>query len=318
MISSPDISVLIATRDRDRLLESTLLSFCKQTLSNKQWEVIVVDNGSQDETRKALSCFLNRLPLTVLYESTPSKTRALNRAMQIARGRMFAFTDDDVEVCSTWLAEIYRASSEWATDKIFCGPIHPIYPPGTPPWLMAPPYSGYAYGRFELGATEGPIGKLPFGANFAVRADTMENVRFCVEVGPSGRTYRIGGETELLQRLTSRGLRVIYLPSCSVNHFIRRCQVREMWLYKRSFCYGRGMQYLHGNGQDKDLVLGLPRRGIVLLQTLAKRFARSVFRGKHERYNAGSQLAYMLGVLYEHRLKAHQLLRGAAFCNTRS
>jgi glycosyltransferase involved in cell wall biosynthesis len=306
---SPPISVLIATRNRARLLETTLLSLCRLSLCHSQWEVIVVDNGSQDGTSSILSNFLNCLPLTVLYEPTQGKCCALNRAIRVARGGILAFTDDDVKVSSAWLSEIYRASSQWVNDKIFCGPICPIYPLGTPSWLQEEPYASLAYGRFVLSAPEGPIRGLPFGANFAVRANALKGLQFSEELGPKGINYRIGGETELLRRLVTQGLRVIYIPSCAVRHIVGAHQTKSSWLLKRSFCYGRGRQYLAGIGQNKDLVFGFPRAAIVSLQKAITQFARSTSQGKRARCSAGSRLAYLLGVLYEYRLMARQLSR---------
>ena len=75
-----DLSVLIATRDRAGSLARTLDSLVAQEISGLDWELLVVDNGSSDETPAVLARFAKTLPLFALAELRPGKNRALNRA----------------------------------------------------------------------------------------------------------------------------------------------------------------------------------------------------------------------------------------------
>ena len=76
-----DLSVLIATRDRSKLLEATLDHLRYQDLLDIRWEVIVVDNGSVDDTPFVLTRAREQLPLVTLHEPRPGKNRALNSAL---------------------------------------------------------------------------------------------------------------------------------------------------------------------------------------------------------------------------------------------
>lgn len=298
-----EISVLIATRDRARILEATLLALRQQSLAGIGWEVIVIDNGSIDDTAAVLATFRRVLPLTVLHEPMPGKSRALNRALEVAHGDLLVFTDDDVEPCSSWLDDLYKASCRWTAYSIFCGPIIPNYPSGMRPWLQRPPYAKWAYGRFDHALPEGPFPDqhLPFGANFAVRASAMLEMRFSIQVGPNGNNYAMGCETELLQRLVKRGGSIIYVPSASVMHFIDESQAELWWLYKRAFRLGRSLPHLIFETEEEvPLLFGVPRYKVRQWLTALAQCALSLFRGEERLFYWGTKLSKLLGELYEY------------------
>src|SRR5690348_3691591 len=110
--TDPIITVIISTRNRSGMLASTLTSLSEQD-SHLPWELLVVDNGSTDETSDVLADFSRRvptLPMRVLQENTPGKSRALNCAVRCARSSLIAFTDDDVLVASDWIRSFVRGA----------------------------------------------------------------------------------------------------------------------------------------------------------------------------------------------------------------
>src|SRR5690349_7477494 len=83
-----------------------------------EWEVLVVDNNSSDQTREVVDEFCRRYPgrFRYLFESRPGKSCALNAGVREARGAVVAFMDDDVTVEPTWLQELTAAlhNGQWA------------------------------------------------------------------------------------------------------------------------------------------------------------------------------------------------------------
>jgi len=112
-----DASVIVATRNRSLFLGALLDAFARQTLpTGTSWELLVVDNGSTDDTADVLAQELDRgrLPLLALREPVPGKSRALNLAMARARGDLWVFTvrwprDPQVAGRPAWLAA-YRGA----------------------------------------------------------------------------------------------------------------------------------------------------------------------------------------------------------------
>src|SRR5260370_1189507 len=107
MESLVDMSVVICTRNRSQSIDQTLCDLEGQSLHGLRAEVVVVDNGSADDTKAVLERHKGNLQLVALCEPIPGKSRALNTAIAQVRGSLIVFTDDDIAIPSSWLAEIY-------------------------------------------------------------------------------------------------------------------------------------------------------------------------------------------------------------------
>ena len=237
-----DASVLIATRDRAESLARTLASLAMQRTDGLAYEVLVVDNGSLDETKRVLDRFSTELPLVALEERRTGKNCALNRALGHARGRLLVFTDDDVRLSPDWLAALVAASHRHPRASVFGGPIEPAFPPGTPAWIRSPdfPLASEAFGALPA-QSEGESAALPYGANLAIRSGVFETLRFDERIGPSGATsYAQGSEYELLSRLRAQGERFVHVPAARVVHVLEPHQIEVEWLLGRAERVGRG------------------------------------------------------------------------------
>ncbi len=241
-VRSPDISVLVCTRNRVNALQRLLASLDEQQLGGLECELIVVDNGSTDGTRSLLSQELHQLTITTLYEPIPGKSRALNRALAAAHGQLLAFTDDDITTSPMWLSALYECSVRYPTASVFCGPTTPCFPPGVPEWLTTHPFAAPMFARFEPDQADGPLpaNLLPFGCNFAVRAAAIAEMTFRLDLGPSlekGPTF--GEDLDFVQRLQQQSPEVIFFRAAQVFHHIDRSRTELKQIYERAFHIGR-------------------------------------------------------------------------------
>jgi glycosyltransferase involved in cell wall biosynthesis len=126
-MSVPEVSVVVATRDRRARLEGLLASLRAQTLDRDRFEVVVVDDGSTDDTAAALEREREsgELRLEVISGTGAGPADARNRGWRAARGELVAFTDDDCEAATDWLE---RGLAAWGGDalRIVQGPTMPI------------------------------------------------------------------------------------------------------------------------------------------------------------------------------------------------
>jgi GT2 family glycosyltransferase len=114
------ISLVISTRNRASQLR-TCLSYVSAMNTSLAWELIVVDNGSSDNTPHLLRKFARKasFPVTVVTEPVPGLGRAHNRGWKIAKGEIVAFTDDDCYVLRDFLDEALKVFTD---PKIgYCG-----------------------------------------------------------------------------------------------------------------------------------------------------------------------------------------------------
>lgn len=116
-----DISIVIATKDRERYLHRTLASLRDQA-GAPPFEVIVVDNGSHDGTRGVVENFPGgEMPVHYVAEAEPNRGKARNRGVAAARGAYLLFCDDDVNVPAGWVAA--HAAAHRGDDRVVNGPI---------------------------------------------------------------------------------------------------------------------------------------------------------------------------------------------------
>src|SRR5436190_310359 len=110
----PDVSVVVATRDRAARLERLLAGLAAQTIGGDRFEVIVVDDGSADRTPALLAAAAERgeLPLRTLRHDRPAgRAAAREDGWRAARGDLVAFIDDDCVPAPDWLAAGVEASA---------------------------------------------------------------------------------------------------------------------------------------------------------------------------------------------------------------
>jgi glycosyltransferase involved in cell wall biosynthesis len=116
-----DYSVVIATKDRQEYLRRTLESLGRQT-NVPLFEVIVVDNGSSDDTKRVVEAHAERVAaVRYVAEPQPNRGKARNRGVEVAAGRYVLFCDDDVSLPPGWLAA--HAAAQTGDDCVVNGPI---------------------------------------------------------------------------------------------------------------------------------------------------------------------------------------------------
>src|SRR5678815_492050 len=103
-----DISVVISTYNRASVLPAAIESILRQNAPEVNYELIVVDNNSTDDTRQVVESFSNR-NVRYVFEAKQGPSHGRNAGIANARGRIIAFTDDDVRPAADWLSNIKRA-----------------------------------------------------------------------------------------------------------------------------------------------------------------------------------------------------------------
>ena len=98
----PDISVIIPTYNRAPYLALTLAGFAQQTI--KDWELVLLDDGSTDETRAVAESFSTQLNIVYIRQDNAGRSAARNHALQVATGDIILFSDDDRIPCPEFVA----------------------------------------------------------------------------------------------------------------------------------------------------------------------------------------------------------------------
>lgn len=240
--SSPDVSVVVCTRDRAVSLGRTLASLAEQVACSDSvsWEVVVVDNGSSDDTPQVTEAHRDRLDrLRLVSEPIAGLSRARNRGMQAATGSVIAYLDDDAEVEPGWLAALARRFTDPAVTAVG-GPIRLVFPSGRPAWL--PHRLEAYYAGLELGDEPRLLGpaEYPFGANMALRAEALRDVGgFDERLGRTGRDLISDEEADLFGRLRQRTGSLWWEPEAAVRHHVPADRSTRGFVVRRAYAQGR-------------------------------------------------------------------------------
>src|SRR5215467_6100810 len=122
------VTVAICTFNRCAALDRTLRSFeSLEVPQDIEWELLVVDNKSTDDTPGVVSRYAQKLPVRYFFEGTPGKSRAANLAVRQASGELMLWTDDDVIVDGRWLLEYVKAARACPDASFFGGTVEPLF-----------------------------------------------------------------------------------------------------------------------------------------------------------------------------------------------
>ncbi|HET7559414.1 MAG TPA: glycosyltransferase family A protein [Limnochordia bacterium] len=101
---SIDVSVVIPTHNRARIVERSLAALERQTLARARYELVVVDDGSRDETPKRLQEWAAEGRVRALTLPPSGRAAARNAGIRAAVGWLIVFIDDDIIVTAEFLA----------------------------------------------------------------------------------------------------------------------------------------------------------------------------------------------------------------------
>jgi L-malate glycosyltransferase len=252
------LTVLLATRNRAQILREVLESYCALEVPASGWKLVVIDNGSTDQTQDVIAAFKDRLPLQSVCEPALGKNAALNTGLNLVEGDLVVLTDDDAFPAPDWLIQLRKAADDQPAYSMLGGVIKPRWEVTPPQWVAWIDDPGPVYSITDPSLKEGPLEVfLIFGPNMAIRRSIFHSgMRFDPQIGPRGASYPMGSETELLFRIERKGHKAWHVPRAVVEHFIRTEQTKKTWVLQRAFRWGRGRFRM---AQNVKLWFGVPR-----------------------------------------------------------
>jgi glycosyltransferase involved in cell wall biosynthesis len=234
-------TVVICTRNRSSLLGDVGRAVLEQELPGGDWELVIVDNASTDDTPDIARAVVAEAPdrARMVTEHEMGLSAARNAGFREAGGEVVAFLDDDAFPEPGWLAGLVGALVGPEPAMCAGGAVFPLFQGELPPWFRARflPYLTVWDPGPDL--IELRYNEYPRGANVAYRRQVFERYGgFCTELGRKGRSLLSCEETELCLRIERDGRRIVYVPGASVRHLTRADRITRPWLERRFAAQG--------------------------------------------------------------------------------
>ncbi|MBD1841943.1 glycosyltransferase family 2 protein [Cyanobacteria bacterium FACHB-63] len=287
-VPQPLISAIICTHNRDRYLGLAIDSLLAQDFT--AFEVIVVDNASNDLTREVVEARLTDPRLRYVYESELGLSVARNTGATLAKSEILTYLDDDAIASPQWLSTIYTAYQENSRLAIAGGKVTLIWTDGiTPPRWLSDGLAGNL-GAYDLGDAIVQIdrpGLTPRGLNYSIRKSFLDQIGgFDPNLGRVGKNLLSNEELHMTHLALQTGWEVAYFPAACVAHHVAPERVRRKWFLDRGWwqgiseCYREQIAGEAGAGQfrrgGERLIRGL-YKSLKLATDPAQRFENLVY-----------------------------------------
>lgn len=235
------ISIIVCCYNSSARIEQTLqYAFKLKTAHDLQYEILVVDNNSTDQTsaisqEAARKYNVNAVPFKVVYESKPGLSYARKCGVREASSDILLFCDDDNHLDENYLVnafEILEANKNIAILGGWCRPKLTINPGS---WIVD------FYPALAIDESPKPDGDKPwiFGAGMIIRKSIYDDLRkINIELKLSDRVgtkQTSGGDCELCMMTKFLGHRVFYSSRLMLDHQVSESRLRKISFIKGNF-----------------------------------------------------------------------------------
>jgi len=230
------ISVIIATRNRPGKIAPCLRSVLANRYSS--YEIIIIDQSDNEATEK--ECRLIRSSKTRYFRlNNKGKSKALNFALNKARGKIIAFTDDDCLVGKIWLGEIAESFLKHPQVAAVFGKVLPYRPRDNKDLFCACTFSRKREVLFNKPVDHWQVG---YGNNMAFKGTIFKQIGSFKEwLGP-GSVGCSSEDAEIVLRTLFKGYQILYSSRMRIYHdrWLNLSQYqKQQWLYScaETACY---------------------------------------------------------------------------------
>ncbi len=236
------ITAIICTHNRADYLPGAISSLTDQDLPNDAYEIIIVDNGSTDNTRNVVSGFTHVGNIRYIHEPVIGLSHARNAGWQNAAAPYVAYLDDDAVATPGWLGKIlhiFETTHPWP--GCVGGRVTPIWEAPRPAWLgdkivcclTVVDWSDTPHVLENLNA------EWLAGANLAFPRKVLDRLNgFTPCLDRAGTRLLSSGDVFLEKETQKIGYTCFYHPDVEVSHHIPASRLTQSWFVRRYYYQG--------------------------------------------------------------------------------
>jgi len=244
---TPVISAILCSYNRAALLRRALQALCTQSLAAEQFEVLLIDDGSTDDTAAVATEFQQLLPLRYIHQPNAGLAAAKNHGIEQARGPIVLFVDDDDVMDPDCLRQHLLSHAEHPQPQFAVLGYTDLLPE-----VARSPLMRYVTDSAGLLFCYGPLKHsdiLDYRHFWGGRSSCKRS--FLLEHGVFNPVFRFGAEDiELGYRLSTAGLQVVFNRQ-AISHMLRSLSFDDFC--RRSYLQGRSNQVFATLHPDREI-----------------------------------------------------------------
>ena len=235
------ISIIICTYNRDKYIYQCL-SKIAQNKTQYDWEIILVNNNSTDNTYNECEHFVNDYsPKNYNYfvETQQGLSYARNRGIKESHGDWLVFLDDDSMIENDYIETLGNFLQQYPDAYAFGGQITPFFEEEPPKWLSK--WSLGFVSAIDMGKEVKlfPSGKYPIGANMGISRKAINQIGlFNTSLGRTKELLLGGEEKDIFLRIHNLKKPIYYFPNICVKHCIPPKRTTKEFIKKLGYGVG--------------------------------------------------------------------------------
>ncbi len=235
-------TIVICTYNRVMLLKLCVESIVAMNINTTEFELLVIDNNSADNTEDYCKTIPQLYPLLnfkYIKEMQQGIAFARTRGAKEATGEIIAYIDDDCLAEQNWLQEIISFYDKHPDAMSTGGRIIPKYMVPVADWFGK--YFWGLVGNYDLGTSVFQMKgtRYPSGANMHFRKSAFVKYGyFDGNLGRSGSSLMAGEEKAMYLKLITAGEKVFYLPHVIVHHHVEENKFDKAYVKRHSMGIG--------------------------------------------------------------------------------
>jgi glycosyltransferase involved in cell wall biosynthesis len=240
-VKARPVSVVICTKDRAWTLARLLALLRHQNYPASSFEIIVVDNRSMDRTAALVEemSLEPGIPIRCVGESRVGITYARNSGADAARFETIAYIDDDCTPSPDWLEQLMRGFDLDPQVEIVGGRVVVDWDSQPAPRWYGLEVERSLAGTSHLGQSARILDPVPrvIECNMAIRKAAWQTGGGFLGMEQFGSRHCAASEVvSLIDRITSKGGKVAYLPQAVIRHHVGKRDLH--WMLARAYWQG--------------------------------------------------------------------------------
>ena len=237
-------SFITCTYNRDKYLGRTIESVCEQTFDPDNYEIIIIDNNSTDNTSKVCEEFQRKYTdKKILYfkELNQGLSSALNRGIKEAKGEFLVFVDDDETITKEHLQRLDNYLKEYPDAVLAASKVIPQYEKQQPKW-MSKFTARLIGGYFNPGDQVKKLNKTsyPGTGHTIIKKELYHKYGYYnTELGRTGNSLLGAEDKDMFFRLIKNNIECYYFPDIPIYHHIPEYKLTDEFFNKLTYSIGK-------------------------------------------------------------------------------